>query len=136
MPTSYEIDSDRRLVLSRAWGVLTTDDIRLSRAALQADAEFHADFGQLFDLRDVTDIAFSSATMWSIATNSLFAPGVRRAFVAATGLQFGMARMFAAHSEAQNQDVRAFRDLDAALAWLGATDQDDAQKASPEAGLL
>jgi len=119
MPASYEIDRERRLILNRAWGVLTADDLRVTREKLQDDPEFQSDFAQLFDLRDVTEIAISSTMMGNVASSSVFLPGVRRAFVTGNAMQFGMARMFAAHAEIHRQQVRVFREMSEALAWLG-----------------
>ncbi|MEP6494231.1 MAG: hypothetical protein ABJF01_16230 [bacterium] len=55
---------------------------------------------------------------YTIDLCSAFSPGVRRAFVTRNAVQFGMARMFAAHAESAHQLVRVFRDTGAALDWL------------------
>jgi hypothetical protein len=56
--------------------------------------------------------------MARLANTSILAPEVRRAFVAATTLQYGMARMFTTMSDQRNHVTQVFRDLDDAEAWL------------------
>lgn len=48
--------------------------------------------------------------------------GVRRALVASADLQYGMARVAAAHSESHGLAVQVFRDLKAAFDWIAGTD--------------
>jgi len=44
---------------------------------------------------------------------------VKRAILVANDLQYGMGRMAAAYGEHYSLRVRVYRDLEAALAWLG-----------------
>lgn len=119
MPASYEIDPQQRLVISRAWGVLSDDDLHEHYAALTADPAFDPSFRQLADMRDVTRVTTSSTAIEEAAEIPAFTPGVRRAVVAAADLHFGLARMFAAYAESLGQEVRVFRELGAAREWLG-----------------
>jgi hypothetical protein len=118
MSLSYTIDADRRLIIVRARGVLTESDVSRARARLRQDPEFDPEFDQLFDARDVEDIALSKEGMARLADTSILAPAVRRAFVAATTLQYGMARMFTAVSEQRQHVTQVFRRLEEAEAWL------------------
>lgn len=119
VPAAYEIDQSRRLVVSHAWGVLSDVDVREHYAQIRADPAFDPSYRQLADLRAVTEIAVSSVTVAETARTLVFAPGVRRAFIAPQDLHFGMARMFGTYGEASGQDVRVFRDVGAAQEWLG-----------------
>jgi hypothetical protein len=118
MSLSYTIDANRRLIIVRAGGVLTERDVNRTRERLRQDPGFDPEFDQLFDARDVEDVALSKAGMARLADTSILAPAVRRAFVAATTLQYGMARMFTAVSEQRQHVTQVFRRLDEAEAWL------------------
>ena len=119
MPESYEIDPERQLIICRAWGELSNADLREHYRRLAADPAFSPDYAQLADLCDVTDFSVDSAMIESTARTSIFSPGTRRAFVAPSGIAFGLARMFAAHSSAGGQNLEVFSDLGEAAAWLG-----------------
>jgi hypothetical protein len=122
MPTSYEIDPTRSLVVSRAWGLLTDAEVGDHYRDLRADPGFNPAFRQLADLREVTGISASAATIDDVAHWRVFAPGARRAFVVATPVQFGMARMFGTYAEAVEQVVEVFWDPREAERWLGLPD--------------
>lgn len=115
---SYQIDSARRVVRARAWGELSArelDDV-MSRIAL--DPRFEPTFQCVADFRDVTSIRMDVLEIAQAAAAPLFAEGTRHAIVATSDQPFGMARMFASFSERIGQDVRVFRDVTAAEAWL------------------
>jgi hypothetical protein len=118
MSLSYTIDANRRLIIVRARGVLTETDVSRAREQLRRDPGFDPEFDQLFDARDVEDVALSKEGMARLADTSILAPAVRRAFVAVTTLQYGMARMFTAVSEQRHHVTQVFRRLDEAEAWL------------------
>jgi len=118
LPASYTIDSDRKIVLSRIWGIATEDEIQEHGQRLRVDPEFRPDFRQLIDMSDVTEIRVGSEMVRDAARNQFFSPGVRRALVATSDVAFGMARMYAIASENAGQTIKVFRDMKAAQAWL------------------
>ena len=118
MPLTYVIDASRRIVVARASGVLTEDDLRSTRMLMQGDPAFNRNFAQLFDLRAATALNVSVPAMARLAASSAFAPGVRRAFVGITDAQYNMAWTFAMLSEPHDQLVHVFRDIAVAEAWL------------------
>ena len=118
MSLSYTIDANRRLIIVRAGGVLTEDDVTRVREQLRGDPSFDREFDQLFDAREVEDIALSKDGMSRLADTSILAPAVRRAFLAATTLQYGMARMFTTLSEQRQHTTQVFRELEEAESWL------------------
>jgi hypothetical protein len=118
MPLTYVIDASRRIIVSRATGVLTEDDLRAAHMLVQGDPAFNPNFGQLLDLRAATDVLVSVPTMARLAATSAFAPGVRRAFVGITDAQYNMAWTFAMLSEPHDQNIHVFRDFAVAEAWL------------------
>jgi hypothetical protein len=120
MSIEYTILPSRRLVHVRIWGVVSVTDLLEHYRALQADCAFDPAFWQLTDMREVTDVRGDGCDVALAARSRTFTPGVRRAVVAATDLQFGMARMFATYAEAFGHTVRVFRDLRSAKEWVGA----------------
>lgn len=118
MPLTYVIDASRRIIIARASGVLTEDDMRAAHILMQGDPAFNRNFGQLLDLRAVSDASISVPAMARLAANSAFAPGVRRAFVGITDAQYNVAWTFAMLSEPHDQLVHVFRDIAVAQAWL------------------
>jgi hypothetical protein len=118
MPLSHAIDASRRLVITRASGHLTEEDMRFAQAMLHGDPGFRPSYRQLIDLRGVDSVGVSVPAMARIAAASAFTPGVRRAFVGTSEEQYDVARVFATLSEPHNQIVHVFRELMIAEAWL------------------
>jgi hypothetical protein len=118
MPLTYVIDASRRIIVVRASGILTESEMRSTRILVQADPAFNSNFGQLFDLRGATDIVVSVPAMARLAATSSFSPGVRRAFVGVTDVQYNVAWTFARLSEPHDQLIHVFRDISVAEAWL------------------
>jgi len=128
MPADHRIDLNDRIVYSRAWGILSDEDLLSNNVA--ADPAFAPDLRQLYDLTDVTEIAVTAAGLRALAATSRFAPTARRAIVVSSDVVFGMSRMYAIIS-GHEEWVRVFRDRAAALAWL--TDQ-SGSRPSPVTG--
>lgn len=124
MPSAYEIDLKRRLVRSRAWGVLTHDDVMATRLEMERDPAFRPDFSQVYDFREVSPAAMSAARVRELAGYSTFGPGSRRAFVATHDVVYGLLRLYALEREALGGKERmaVFRSIEDAKAWLGLED--------------
>ena len=122
MPSAYILDESRSLLLSRAWGVFTDQDLLTHHTAFTRDPRFRPGFNQLADLRDVTSLAVTSAGVRQQVRETPFGAGSRRALVVGSDVAFGMARMFQILQDESVADVEIFRELDDALAWLGLTD--------------
>jgi hypothetical protein len=82
------------------------------------DPRFDPTYRSLGDLRDVTNITVNAMETAQAAASPLFADGTRRAIVATSDMAFGMARMFASFSERAGHEVRVFREMTLAEAWL------------------
>jgi len=119
MPASYQLDPALRLVRSRAWGVLTDAESQAHYVGLAGDPAFDPTFHQLCDLRDVIEIDMSAGAIRRLAKASTFAPGVRRAFVAADDTHFGLSRMLQAFCEFEGTEIGVFRTVSEAAQWLG-----------------
>jgi hypothetical protein len=118
MGMNYKIDSERRLVLTRGWGVLSSRELFDVTSQILVDPRFDPTYRSLGDLRDVTEITVDTLETAYTAATPLFAAGTRRAIVASSDAVFGMARMFATFAERAGQEVRIFRELHLAEAWL------------------
>jgi hypothetical protein len=122
MPSSYEIDPGRRLVITRIWGAATDEDIHEHGRRLRADPLFDPTYRQLADMSDVTEILVSKGTIEEISRGQLFVPGTQRALVASQDAVYGLLRKYELHAESQGQTIAVFRDRNAAEAWLGLRD--------------
>jgi hypothetical protein len=122
MPSSYEIDPGRRLVITRVWGAATDEDIHEHGRRLRADPLFDPTYRQLADMSDVTEILVSKGTIEEISRGQLFVPGAQRAFVASQDAVYGLLRKYELHADSLGQKIAVFRDRNAAEAWLGLGD--------------
>ena len=120
MPADFSIDAQRRIVFSRAEGVLTVAEILDNSDRMRRDPEFRPDFNQLFDLRGVTKFELSNEDIEQLARQLIFAPESRRAFLVTPGLQVGMARMFATYRTIAGGEhgIRIFTDPGEARSWV------------------
>lgn len=119
MPASHRIDREQGVVLSRLWGILTVAEIDEHRRAIRADPDFAPDLRYIVDLRQVTVLAYPSAKVRQIAATQHFRGEQRRAIVASSDEQYGVARMFATFAALEGEVVEVFRDWAPAAEWLG-----------------
>ena len=126
MPGGYLIDLPRRLVLSRAWGYASDEELLRHAQALAADPDFHPSFAQVADLRAVEDFELRVSTLRELASLSPFGAGSRRALVVGSPAAYGMARMFQVFRQRSPDAVQVFRTLAAALEWLTLADHEAA----------
>jgi hypothetical protein len=118
MPITYSLDQMNRVVRSRAWGMLSNDDLHSYYHKLIADVRFNRDFRELFDLSGVGDFLVETYLIAEVAAWPAFQEGTRRAFVAVSDLAFGLSRMFATHADCVGQRVEVFRATRDAEEWL------------------
>lgn len=119
MPHKLRIDVALRTVFTTPFGVVTDRDAREHVEDLRNHPDFEADFNQLFDARGVTSVELSGACLREIAAMRLFGEGSLRALVVTAEVAFGLARMFEMLRGDAPDEVRVFRDIDEARAWLG-----------------
>jgi|GEM_PF-1027548 len=137
---SYRINEDQHLVISRAWGMLTSTDVSEHRRKLGSDPHFHASFSQLVDLTRVTSVALDYKTVKGLSREQIFSPKSRRAFVARSLLTYAMSRMFISIRESTGgkEQMNVFKDRKTALDWLSqagakSTSAQDGASAVPKA---
>jgi hypothetical protein len=120
MPLSYQINKERRLVITTARDVLTSPEALEHMRQLSSDPDFNRDFFQLLDLTRVTGIREEKIFLLELCTPHIFSRGSRRAVVAASPLTFGLSRRFISMREAMGgaEQMQVFKTGQAALLWL------------------
>lgn len=119
VPASYRIDTERRLVMSHAWGVFTFADAAAHKDKLLKDPEFDPAYSQISDYTHVSEIKFSSEEVRAFAEFDVFSPQSRRALITPEDAKFGLGRMFAMLREIRGETgIRVFRTLEEALEWV------------------
>jgi hypothetical protein len=118
MAVTYRIIARLDLVVSTWSGVVTLDESHRHNAALKADPDFEPTMAQLSDARGVERSAVTASGVRGLARTSAFGPEARRAILASSDEIFGISRAYQSQGY-QAGNMRVFRDLDAALEWLG-----------------
>ncbi len=123
MPYSFRIDPAHRVVLFRATGVFTADELLRCLDEVVADPSFDRSFDHLVDLRDVTVFPVTAADVRRRIEQDqgmekeLDAP--RMALVSARDDVYGMTRIYEARMVQAPPIARAFRSMQEATEWLG-----------------
>lgn len=113
------IDVDRRIVFSYGQEDFTYADALGHIERLGRDPQFHPDFRQIIDLRDVTDPQLSADQVRALARHNVFNPDSRRAMVASSDASFGLARMFDTIRELRGETgIRVVRTLSEGAEWV------------------
>jgi hypothetical protein len=119
MSWHYKIDVPGRLVNVQVDGILCDADLVDGDSALRNDPEFDPAFYQLLDLSKADGSEVTADGVRALASRPpLFSSSARRALVVRSDLGFGMSRMFELLREGKSGEVRVFRDIDEARAWL------------------
>ena len=120
MPCDYAIDVERGLVRTRLWGSVTQADLLDARERMGVDPAFSPHLSILVDLREVERFTLTTADVQALARTSRFGQGSRRAIVAPSPSNFGLARMFQSYRELNDglEETAVFETMEAAEAWL------------------
>ena len=119
MPTTYEIDKQRRLVITTVLDQLTLADGMAHQDKLLKDPDFDPSFSQLMDLTRANASDLNASDIRKMAERTIFSPESRRAIVASSNLIYGFGRMFEILRETAGENgIRIFRDMDEAVDWL------------------
>jgi hypothetical protein len=116
---AYEIDSDRRLVVTYV-GPITFGDIRGIQDLLLQDPAFDASFPVLVDALRCSFDPLSPDELARIGQSTPFVLTSRRAFVVDAALNYGITRMFASLSESRGREfpLGIFDNVADAMRWL------------------
>ena len=119
MPITHKIDVGRRIVFTRAFGIVTDSELFQYHTNLPSDPDFDPSFNLLSDFTEVTKWDVQSSTVHRIASIPLFVDSSLRAIVAGSDVIFGHVRMFLTLRDIDPNNLRVFRDLNEARKWLG-----------------
>lgn len=125
MPIDYRIDANLRIVFATPRGTLTTEDLFSYQREAWSRPEV-AGFNELVDMRSVEKIDFESTQRvkeLAGVSASMDDPAkpTKLAVVATVDTHFGLGRMYQAYREmspGSTREVRVFRTMEEALAWL------------------
>ncbi len=126
MPIEFHCDHGKRLVLAKAYGVLTDEEIFGYQREVWSREEV-VGYDEVIDMSEVEkivaarsnrikDLAALAASMDSRSTRTKFA------IVAPNDYAFGLGRMYEAHrtmNDRSTKEVGVFRTMEEALAWIG-----------------
>jgi len=123
VPISYEIDAERRLVVTTVQGEVTAEDLRLHTEAMTADPRRRELLDEIVDLSRARGSSIATRVIRDFAQvmreKDRNTPGTKLAFVASGNAAFGLARMFEAYRAHPSFEIQVFRDAAGALRWLG-----------------
>jgi hypothetical protein len=109
MPADFEVLSETRTVLTRAWGALTDDDLLRHMARITAlfrAGVLDATWAQICDFTAVDDLAaVSTDGIRRMAEGNPWPGPCLRAFIVDTDEQFGLARMYQAIGDPKTDDL-------------------------------
>lgn len=118
MPCSYTVDADRRLMILRGEGVLSSSELVELRARGASDPAFDRTYATLVDFRAVTGFDRRLALIREMAERPIVARTAPMAIVPPPGQPFGLARLFVAYAQLMRRPVEIFDDIEAAESWL------------------
>jgi len=118
MPASYKLYPGKNLIVVTYSGGVTLEEIIAVRKQGSADPEFSPDFDVIDDISAVksSDIKFEDLDF--ISRKSVASTRVKRALIAVTDFQKGMANMYKVLSESHGHIFRVFDDVDKARKWI------------------
>ena len=118
MPVSVRIDVARRRVEVVASGLLTGEEMLAAQGEIARSPGFDPGFDALFDLAAVSSVQMSAVKVRIVSDNTVFAPGIRRAFVTSNDAAYGLMRMLGALLDERGGEIEMFQDRAAAARWL------------------
>ena len=122
MPFDVELLPAERVVLTRAWGTVTDDDVvgQVERtAALFRDGTIDGDWAQIVDYSAVTDVdGVTSAGVRRAAEANAWPRYAVRAVIVSSDEQFGLARMYQALGGPKTSDLCITRSAAEARAFI------------------
>ena len=118
MPYAVVIDAELRLVVTKASGSVTLEDVAAHRAELMAHPAFLSDFAQVLDVRGTGFLpAFDELRRLSV--KDAFSMESRRAVLVDSTVQFGVARTYSGLRAGVGAGLQPFQSLADACEWIG-----------------
>ncbi|KAA0225874.1 MAG: hypothetical protein AKCLJLPJ_01533 [Fimbriimonadales bacterium] len=120
MAYEYRIDKAERLVYLTVTGEPEFRELLELQSKFRQDPDFDPSMREIADLRASTG-HLNVDELRTLALNTPFGPGSKRAIVVAEPLQFGLVRMFEQMHAYEVENFRVFYDMDEAMVWIQST---------------
>jgi len=115
----YRIDPGRSVVMVRAKGAPSDRDLHAFYQLLYEDPAWRQDYWELADFSQGDARHITAEGLREFAEQAAAHEGEKRtALVVPHDLTFGLARMYEELARSSPEEIRAFRELSEALAWL------------------
>lgn len=125
MPITFSIDTVRRRLSTCASGAMDGDTLIDYYRRLREHADFANDLDEVFDLSAVDELTLDARDIarFSVLTEPFtrLDPPVRIAIIAPHDAAFGLSRMYEMLQTGSSNELRVFRDRDAAERWIERT---------------
>jgi hypothetical protein len=124
MPAEHRFDETRRMMTTRFWGVIGDEDLLGMARMIAEDPRIGPGTRELLDLREVERADIARETLRAVADIDRAHPdkfkGNRTAIVATRDAHYGLAKMYSHLMAVMGAptDVRVFRTIEEAQAWL------------------
>lgn len=127
MPITYRLKPNEKLVIFVHVGVLADDEFLSFYKTFHEEVHLDSPFNYLVDLRRAISSVRSPEVLREFASFMLTqspkaAVPPKVAVIAPADVSFGLARMYEAYSDLVPSEFIVFRAADAALAWLGVSE--------------
>ena len=122
MPVSYRIDMRAGLVFTVFEGHVTNEELLGHEQRLAADPDFRPTMNHVLDTRAVRSVSVTALGIRLVATQSMFAPGSRRAIISRDANRpdgSGYISMFQTLRRQSGDDIKIFSTVEDAHRWLG-----------------
>jgi hypothetical protein len=123
MPTFYNIDKERRLVVTTGFGFVTREEVLALQDRMSNDPEFDSSFSQVADFAKLTNTDVGMSDVRMFAQRDAFSVVSRRAIIVNGDVAYGFAKIFELCRELSGASgIRVFRNSQEAFAWILTTD--------------
>lgn len=122
MPISYELDEDKKLILTVFHGDVSADELVRHTRAFINDARIDSQFSHLVDTSMTKSIGLHSDAIASISRITAaveFLKDGKTAIVAEQDVAFALSRMYQSYSDMWKRNIEVFREMEDARRWLG-----------------
>ncbi len=128
MPITYRVDREHKMVVAKAQGILTDEDLRAYAGTVLTDSDVRRGFDSLVDFGDVTNVQVSTSGVGDIIDvirdSEQPVRETKSAVVASRRNAQELSRLIDLLRGSVPPAMRLFRDMAAARAWLGLADDD------------
>lgn len=122
MPVTIKIDTNRKIAVIKATGLVTGDEMLAGDRELYSHPDWRNGYGVLADFTEVERLELPNDAVARLVTSNLrnnhLFDRSKMAVAAGKDLVFGLARMWDILAEDLTMQRGIFRDVDSAMDWL------------------